>query len=60
MVRHQQSSHRGLCHSDPHAIAGDTRLSNLEERRSNAIAIADANFIIRQTGYCKVLAKLPK
>ena len=55
--RHQQSSHCRFCHSDAHAIAGDARLTDLEER-APAVSIADANLGIGQAVHCEVFTKL--
>ena len=53
-MRHEQSRHCRLCHSDTYAIACDARLGDLEERASNAVSIPDANLIIGQADHGEV------
>jgi hypothetical protein len=60
VMGNEQSGHCRLCHSDPHAIASDARLSNLDEDAPDAVSIADANLIISQAIYCEVFTKLSK
>jgi hypothetical protein len=59
-VRNQQAGHPRLVHPYTHAIAGDTRLGNLEERATNAVLVSDAYLRIGQTLNSEVLSELSK
>src|SRR5258708_3336687 len=48
-TRSQQRRHSRLIQTNAHAIAGDARLCDLEERASDPVPIADAHRIIRQS-----------
>src|SRR5215470_1579485 len=54
----QQRRHPGLVHSNADAIAGNARLSDLEQRAADLVAVADARGIIRQSFDREVLAEL--
>jgi hypothetical protein len=59
-VRHEQSGHGWLVHSDAYAIAGHARLRYFEERSTNSIAVANAYFGVGQALHCEVFAELPE
>src|SRR5258708_12722353 len=54
----QQCRHPGLVHPNANAIAGNARLSDLEQCIADLITVADANGIVGQTFDREVLAKL--
>lgn len=54
----QQCRHPGLAHADADAIAGHARLSHLEERGTDPVAVADAHGIVGQSFEREVLAEL--
>src|SRR6478672_8302662 len=54
----QQSGHPGLVHPNADAIAGDTRLRDLEQRAADLITVADAHGIVGQSFDREVLAEL--
>ena len=54
----QQGGHAGLVHPNADAIAGDTRLRDLEQRAADPIAVADAHGIVGQSFDREVLAEL--
>ena len=58
VVRYQQGGHARLIHPDADAIAGNAGLRHLEECATDAIAIADANFIVGKAFDGEVLAEL--
>jgi hypothetical protein len=55
----QQCRHPGLVHANAHAIAGNARLSDLEQCAADLITVADANGIVGQPFDREVLAELP-
>src|SRR5260370_2945938 len=55
----QQCGHPGLAHPNADAIAGNARLSDLEQRAADLIAIADAHLILGQSSDLELLAELP-
>src|SRR5262245_29398594 len=54
----QQGRHSRLVHADADAIAGHTRLGDLEHGPADLVAIADAHHIVGQTFNREVLAEL--
>src|SRR5262249_35802946 len=54
----QQCRHPGLVHPYADAIAGNARLSDLEQRAADLITVADANGIVGQSFDREVLAEL--
>src|SRR5262245_32060773 len=54
----QQCRHPGLVHPNADAIAGNARLSDLEQRAADLITVADAHGIVRQSFDREVLAEL--
>ncbi len=54
----QQCRHARFIHSNADAVAGNARLSDLEDRTADLITIADAHGIIWQSFDCEVLAEL--
>src|SRR5215467_3380025 len=54
----QQCRHPRLIHPNADAIAGHTRLSDLEHRAANLVAVADAHSIVGQSFDREVLAEL--
>src|SRR6185295_17558148 len=54
----QQCRHAGLVQPNPDPIAGNPRLSDLEERAADLIAVADADGIVGQSFDREVLAEL--
>jgi len=59
-VGNQQRGHPRFVHPDADAIAGDSRLGDLEERASDAILVADTDLAIGQTFDGEVFSKLSK
>jgi hypothetical protein len=57
-VRNQQTGHPRLVHPYAHAIAGDSRLGNLEKRATNAVLVPDAYLRIGQTLNSEILSEL--
>jgi hypothetical protein len=57
-ARCQQCWHPGLIHPNADAIAGNARLSDLEQRAAYLITIADAHSIVEQSFDREVLAEL--
>ena len=57
-TRCQQSRHPGLVHPNADAIAGNTRLGDLEQRAADLITIANAHAIIGQSFDREVFAEL--
>src|SRR6476646_9380585 len=45
-VGYQEGSHPRLIHPDPDPIARDPRLGDLEQRRADAIPVADADLVV--------------
>jgi hypothetical protein len=54
----QQGRHAGLVQPNADAIAGDTRLRNLEQRAADLITVADAHGVVGQSFDGEVLAEL--
>ena len=54
----QQCRHPGLVHPNADAIAGNARLSDLEQRAADLITVADAHGIVGQSFDREVLAEL--
>src|SRR5262245_30283192 len=54
----QQCRHPGLVHPNADAIAGNARLSDLEQRAADLITVANTHNIVGQSFYCEVLAEL--
>src|SRR5262249_32842773 len=54
----QQCRHPGLVHPNANAIAGDARLSDLEQCAADLIAVADANGIVGPSFDRKILPDL--
>src|SRR5947207_11290879 len=54
----QQGRHARLVHPNADAIAGDTRLRDLEQRAADPIAVADAHGVVGQSFDREVLAEL--
>src|SRR6266542_5652855 len=54
----QQCRHPGFVHSNADAIAGNARLSDLEQRAADLITVADAHGIVGQSFDREVLAEL--
>src|SRR5436190_3495685 len=54
----QQGRHARLIHPNADAIAGDTRLRDLEQRAADPIAVADAHGVVGQSFDREVLAEL--
>jgi len=59
-VSNQQSSHPRFVHPYADAIAGDSRLGDLEERATDAELVADTDLRIGQTLNCEILSELSK
>ena len=57
-VGNEERSHARLVHPDPDPIAGDPRLGDLEERRADAIPVADADLVVAKPLDREVLAEL--
>ena len=57
-VSHKERSHARLVHPDPDPVARDPWLGDLEERRSDAISVADADFVVAESLDREVLAEL--
>ena len=55
----QERSHLRLVHANSDAVAGDPRLSHLEQRSPDPVAVADADLVVRQPLDREVLAELP-
>src|SRR5215470_19880795 len=55
----QQCRHPGLVHPNADAIAGDARLSDLEQSAADLVTVADAHGIVWQPFDREVLAELP-
>src|SRR6516225_4456281 len=55
----QQRGHARLARPNANAIAGNTRLSDLEQRAADLITVADADIVVWQALYREVLAELP-
>src|SRR5262249_59716584 len=58
MVCHEERRHRLFVHADADPVAGDARLSDLEERVADSIAVADADLVVRETLDGEVLPEL--
>ena len=58
MVRNEQRRHCRLVHADADAIARDPRLSRLEQRIADAVAIADADVVVGEPLDSEVLTEL--
>src|SRR5262249_35566232 len=54
----QQCRHPGIVHTNADAIAGNARLSDLEQRAADLITVANTHNIVGQSFYCEVLAEL--
>src|SRR5262249_10291420 len=54
----QQCWHPRLAHPNADAIAGNSRLSDLEQRAADLIAVADANRVVSQSFDREVFPKL--
>src|SRR5262245_14851942 len=54
----QQCRHPGLVHPNTNAIAGNARLSDLEQCAADLITVADANDIVGQSFDREILAEL--
>src|SRR5262245_379623 len=54
----QQCWHPGLVHPNTDTIAGNARLSDLEQRGTDLITVAYTHNIVGQSFDCKVLAEL--
>jgi hypothetical protein len=59
-VSDQERRHPRLVHAQADPITRDARLADLEQRRADAVAIADADLIVGQSLDGEVLAELPK
>ena len=57
-VGHEERGHARLVHPDPDPVAGDPRLGDLEERRADAIPVADADLVVAEPLDREVLAEL--
>ena len=57
-VRHEERGHARLVHPDPDPVARDPRLGDLEERRADAIPVADADLVVAEPLDREVLAEL--
>ena len=49
---------RGSSILDTHAVTGDARLGNLEERCANPVSVADTHLVVGQALYGEVLSEL--
>ena len=58
-MRDEQRRHLRLVHPDADAVARDPRLADLEQRRTDAVAVTDADLVIGEAGDREVLAELP-
>ena len=58
VVRDEQRRHRRLVHADADAVARDARLGDLEQRLADAVAVPDADLVVRQALDGEVLAEL--
>ena len=58
MVRDQQGRDAGIVHPEPDAVAGDAWLGDLEDRRADPVAVADADCVVAQPVDREVLAEL--
>ncbi len=59
-MRDKQGSHARFVHPNAYPVAGNARLRHFEKCAPDAIAIANANFVIRKTVDGEVLAELPE
>ncbi len=57
-VGHEERGHAWLVHPDAESVAGDSRLADLEQRRADAVPVADADFVIAEPVDGEVLAEL--
>src|SRR5215813_3687489 len=60
VMLHQQGGHARLVHSDSNPVARHSGLRHFEQGAANPITITNADLIVRQSLYCKVLAELSK
>ncbi len=60
VVRHQQGRDAWIVHANSDAIACHAGLRHFEQRAPDAIPVADAHLVVRQTLYGEVLAELPE
>ena len=60
VVRHQQGGHPRLVHPNADPVARHPRLRDLEQRAADAIAVADADLVVRQAVHGEVFAELPE
>src|SRR5271168_4819684 len=58
VTSNQFRGHLRFVHAYANAIAGNPRLGNLEQSRTDAIAVTDAHFGVRQAVNCEILSKL--
>ena len=57
-VGHEERSHARLVHPDPDPVTRDPRLGDLEERRPDAVPVADADLVVAEPLDREVLAEL--
>ena len=55
----QQRGHPWLAHPDSDAVTGDPRLADLEQRRTDAVTVTDADLVVREPLHGEILAELP-
>ncbi len=60
VMRHKQGRHARFLHPNANPVAGNAGLRHFEQRAPNAIAIANANFVIGEAIYGEVLPELTK
>ena len=58
-VGDQQRRDARIVHAQPHAVTGDARLGDLEQRGADPVAVADADLVVAQPLHREVLAELP-
>src|SRR5262245_22143355 len=58
MVRDEQRRHARVVHPDSDAVAGDARLSDLEDGAADLVAVANADLVVTQAVDREVLAEL--
>ena len=59
MMGDHLGGHLWVVHADAEAIAGDAGLGDFKERGADAVAVADADFAVRQAIDGEIFAELP-
>jgi hypothetical protein len=58
VMLHEQRRYPRVVHPDTHPVAGDARLSHLEQRLADPVSIPDAHLVVRQAVDGEVLTEL--